>query len=145
MATDNKGVMVYLSPDLEIAVAKYCTVNKITRKNKDGTAMPSMGTGIMQYLKSHLLSTEERNKSDTGLTRDDVQLMIDEAIELLRSDILEDAANEPVISRVPNDILARLEALESAAGNANSQQPDKPRKVLHNLTAPTKGIYRVDR
>ena len=145
MATDNKGVMVYLPPDLEAAMAKYCTDNEITRKNKDGTVMPSMGTGIVQYLKSHLLSTEGRNKLEAALTRDDVQLMMNEATQLLRSEILEEVASEPIISRVPNNILARLEALEIAVGEIKSQQSDKPRKTLHNLTAPTKAIYKVDR
>ena len=52
MATENKGVMVYLPPDLERVVEQYCTDNNISRKNKDGEIFPSLGTGIVQYLKS---------------------------------------------------------------------------------------------
>lgn len=56
MATDNRGVMVYLNPELEKKIEQYCIDNDITRKNKDGAVLPSLGTGILQYLKSQLLS-----------------------------------------------------------------------------------------
>ena len=82
MATDNKGVMVYLPPELEEVLEKYCTENKITRKNKDGEPVASMGTGIVHYLKSHLLGIAPSNLL-TGagalLTRDDVLLLIRES------------------------------------------------------------------
>lgn len=57
MATDNRGVMVYLNPELEREIEQYCIDNDITRKHKDGAVLPSLGTGIIQYLKSTLLST----------------------------------------------------------------------------------------
>jgi hypothetical protein len=57
MATDNKGVMVYLPPDLQKVLEEYCAENNITRRNKDGELILSMGTGIIHYLNSHLLST----------------------------------------------------------------------------------------
>jgi hypothetical protein len=57
MATDNRGVMVYLNPELERELEQYCIDNDITRKNKDGVVLPSLGTGIVQYLKSIVLST----------------------------------------------------------------------------------------
>jgi hypothetical protein len=57
MATDNKGVMVYLPPDLQKVLEEYCTENNITRRNKDGEMILSMGTGIIHYLNSHLLGT----------------------------------------------------------------------------------------
>lgn len=145
MATDNKGVMVYLPPDLEAVMEKYCIENKITRKTKDGGVVPSMGTGIVQYLKSQLLNTVRGSTLETALTRDDVQLMINEAMQLLRSDNSATTAIKSFTSTVLSDILPRLEALESAADDIKSQQPDKPRRVSPNLTAPTTAVYRVDR
>jgi hypothetical protein len=128
MATDNKGVMVYLPPDLEAVLEKYCIDNKITRKTKDGGVLPSMGTGIVQYLKSQLLGISSSNMPGVMLTRDDIQVMIDETMQL-------SATNE-----MPSDILARLEALESAMDSVKSQLPSK------NLaTAATKATYKVDR
>ena len=46
MATENKGVMVYLPPELKKVIEEYCKQNNLTRKNKDGEAFPSLGTGI---------------------------------------------------------------------------------------------------
>ncbi len=87
MATDNKGVMVYLPSDLEEVLEKYCTENKITRKNKDGEPVASMGTGIVHYLRSHLLGITPGNLL-AGITHDDVQSLIDQAITPLTSDLV---------------------------------------------------------
>jgi hypothetical protein len=80
MATENKGVMVYLPPELEKVIEEYCTQNNITRKNKDGEAFPSLGTGIVQYLKNQLLGLEfsSRNVAKTTLTREEVLDLIRE-------------------------------------------------------------------
>lgn len=57
MATDNKGIMVYLAPDLVEAMTQYCLDNRITRKIGGDEAAPSLGTGIAHYLKSTILNT----------------------------------------------------------------------------------------
>ncbi len=57
MATDNKGIMVYLTPDLVEAIGQYCLDNGITRKIGGDEAAPSLGTGIAHYLKSTILNT----------------------------------------------------------------------------------------
>lgn len=57
MATDNKGIMVYLTPDLVDAIGQYCLDNDITRKIGGDEAAPSLGTGIAHYLKSTILNT----------------------------------------------------------------------------------------
>ena len=67
MATDNRGVMVYLNPELEREIEQYCIDNDITRKHKDGAVLPSLGTGIIQYLKSTLLSTAPRTVPSPSL------------------------------------------------------------------------------
>ena len=68
MATDNRGVMVYLNPELEKELEQYCIDNDITRKNKEGVVLPSLGTGILQYLKSTLLSAASRTALSSGLS-----------------------------------------------------------------------------
>jgi DNA-binding NarL/FixJ family response regulator len=67
MATDNRGVMVYLNPELESKIAQYCIDNDITRKNKEGVILPALGTGILQYLKSQLLSERSSSSLSTVL------------------------------------------------------------------------------
>jgi hypothetical protein len=67
MATDNRGVMVYLTPELERRLEQYCIENKITRKNKDGDILPSLGTGIIQYLNSAILGISPRTVPSLSL------------------------------------------------------------------------------
>jgi len=49
MATENKAVMVYLPPDLESFVGRYCEQNKLIF-TKDGKEQPRLGTGILRLL-----------------------------------------------------------------------------------------------
>jgi DNA-binding NarL/FixJ family response regulator len=67
--------MVYLNPELESKIAQYCIDNDITRKNKEGVVLPALGTGILQYLKSQLLSERSCDSPSTvlssGLDRSD--------------------------------------------------------------------------
>jgi hypothetical protein len=88
MATDNKGIMVYLAPELVEAIANYCLENGITRRIGSDEAAPSLGTGIAHYLKSTILNTvptpakiivpTEEYNNNTGLTKEEVIDLIDE-------------------------------------------------------------------
>jgi hypothetical protein len=54
---------------------EYCTENSITRKGKDGEPVTSMGTGIIHYLKKHLLGIAPVTPTIEGaeeMTHDDV-------------------------------------------------------------------------
>jgi hypothetical protein len=94
MATDNKGVMVYLPSELVEVLERYCIDNNITRKNKDGVSTPSMGTAIIHYLKSKLLTTESAHITSTGLSKNDV-------LNLIREHIASSAATDSLtIDRV---------------------------------------------
>ena len=113
MATENKGVMVYLPSELEKVIEQYCTENNITRKNKDGVVFPSLGTGIVQYLKSQLLGIEANSRilPSTAITRAEV-------LDLLR---------ENITSTLPSEILSRSEVSgiiqEYFASNIPSDTP----------------------
>jgi hypothetical protein len=79
MATENKGVMVYLPKELEEYITNFCTEYNITRKDKEGNILPSLGTGVVTYLKSKILGespdniSSKPNKSiSSGLSRDEV-------------------------------------------------------------------------
>jgi hypothetical protein len=100
MATENRGVMVYLNPELEQEVEQYCLANDITRRHKDGAILPALGTGILQYLKSNLLkpapiskkeSKSLARKAGTGLSKVEVLDLIAESMNsqaLTREDVL---------------------------------------------------------
>jgi hypothetical protein len=55
MATDNKGVMIYLPKDLEEYITNFCVQYEIVRKDKAGNPVPSLGTGVVTYLKKTIL------------------------------------------------------------------------------------------
>ena len=72
--------MVYVTPELETALEQYCMERNITRKTRDGHVFASLGTGIVQYLKSQLLGTESKSviSPSTVLTKDEVLESIEE-------------------------------------------------------------------
>ena len=83
MATDNREVIVYLQLEVETKMIEYCTQHDIIRKDKQGNIVTSLGSGIVAYLKSQLLSDTPRLASDrptTGLTRAEVLDLIAESI-----------------------------------------------------------------
>jgi hypothetical protein len=133
MATDNKGVMVYLPSDLEEVLEKYCTENKITRKNKDGEPVPSMGTGIVHYLRSHLLGEVPSNVPN-GFTLDDVRSLIDQAIDPLTSDLVNiqsqiiDQDNWDDLKSDVADLRQTLEVLASVKGASIDKPKPAPRQ-----------------
>ena len=119
MATDNRGVMVYLNPELEREIEQYCIDNDITRKHKDGAVLPSLGTGIIQYLKSTLLSTAPRTVpslslgavphivSGTSLSSGPSNRL---STGITKAEILELIA-ESNTSRIPSTVLTREEVV----------------------------------
>ena len=87
MATENKGVMVYLPKDVEEYITNFCTEYNITRKDKEGNILPSLGTGLVTYLRSQILGESpgdilaKPSKSlSTGLTKDEVLDLISEYV-----------------------------------------------------------------
>ncbi len=107
MATDNRGVMVYLPSELEAKIVEYCTEYNITRKDKHGNIVTSLGSGIVAYLKSQLLSDLPRTVSDRpidGLTRAEVLDLIAES----------NTSNTPIIGIAPLAENREIDPLELA-------------------------------
>jgi hypothetical protein len=84
MATDNKGVMIYLPKDLEEYITNFCTEHDITRKDKEGNSIPSLGTGVVTYLKRAILNQSSSHvliqptqPSINGLSKQEVLDLID--------------------------------------------------------------------
>ncbi len=150
MATDNRGVMVYLNPELERELEQYCIDNDITRKNKEGAVVPSLGTGILQYLKSTLLSTASRtvphssastvftdlpsNRLSAGLTKDEILELIAESntskvfsTVLTREEVSAIARAE--IDRALESIAKRTEAVEAEITDLKT--------MLSNVSSPS--------
>ena len=85
MATENRGVMIYLPVDVEEYITNFCTEYNITRKDKEGNILPSLGTGVVTYLKSKIsgespdnILTKPSKLPSNGLSKDEVLDLIRE-------------------------------------------------------------------
>lgn len=128
MATENKGVMIYLPKEVEEYITDFCTEYNITRKDKEGNILPSLGTGVVTYLKSKMsgespddILTKPSKSFGNGLTKDEVLDLIREyntsvasnlpSNGLSKEEVL-DLINESNTSRLPSDGLTRDEVLD---------------------------------
>jgi hypothetical protein len=146
MATENKGVMVYLPKEVEEYITNFCTEYNITRKDKEGNILPSLGTGVVTYLKSKIsgespddILTKPSRVPSTGLTKDEVLDLIREynTSELpshspLTVDAIDTRINT-VLAPIQDDIERLKQAIsrrvESSEATATAKQP-KPEGAL---------------
>jgi DNA-binding CsgD family transcriptional regulator len=160
MATDNRGVMVYLTPELERGLEQYCIDNKITRKNKDGDILPSLGTGIIQYLNSAVLGISPRTVSslslgtvphsptsllpnavpsdrlNTGITKAEILELIAESKTSNTSSTVLTRADVVLIARA--EIKQALGSLETEITNIKTTLANVPSSPLLALESPQK-------
>ena len=134
MATENRGVMVYLPLEVESKMNEYCTQYNITRKDKQGNIVTSLGSGIVAYLKSHLLGDIPRATSDRpidGLTREEVLDLIAES----------STSNTPIVSvasltenrspdRLAPAVLHRLETVEQQLSSSTGISRDEVGQLI---------------
>ncbi len=101
MATDNRGVMVYLPQAIEEYFSQYCIENNFTRKDKEmGENIPSLGTGIVKYLTHQVLgiAPNENSKVPSAilsdrLTKNEVLDLIDRS---MTSEVSSNRLNEAI-------------------------------------------------
>jgi hypothetical protein len=134
MATDNRGVMVYLPSEVEAKMVEYCTQHNITRKDKQGNIVTSLGSGIVAYLKSQLLGDIPRGVNDrptAGLTRKEVLDLIAES----------STSNTPIVgvaslaenrSHAPVDttVVHRLETIEQQLSSPTGMKRDEVEQLI---------------
>lgn len=140
MATDNKGIMVYLTPDLVDAIGQYCLDNGITRKIGGDEAAPSLGTGIAHYLKSTILNTVPLSSNNIALTEEynnNIGLSEEKVIELIdeynNNNRLDDEKITDLIKEYSNNI-----------GLFDEQVTDLIEEKIATLP-PTLSLFDVDR
>jgi hypothetical protein len=126
MATENRGVMVYLPSEVEAKITEYCTEHNITRKDKQGNVVTSLGSGIVAYLKSQLLSDLPKLLSDrpvNGLTREEV---LDLIAESSTSNTPADRSHDPIAA----DVLHRLEMVEQKLSSSTDMVRQQVEKLI---------------
>jgi hypothetical protein len=126
MVTDNRGVMVYLPSEVEAKMVEYCTEYNITRKDKQGNIVTSLGSGIVAYLKSQLLGDTPRSVSDrpiAGLTKAEV---LDLIAESSTSNTQIDRSPDPIAA----DVLHRLETIEQQLSSSTGISRDEVEQLI---------------
>jgi hypothetical protein len=142
MATENKGVMVYLPKEVEEYITEFCTEYNITRKDKEGNILPSLGTGIVTYLKSQMMGESPNDVlvkpskvPSNGLSREEVLDLVseylasklpstglskDEVIDLVKSEFL--GGNLQELSTSPlEELRAELSEVSEFARNLQGE------------------------
>ena len=123
-------------------MVEYCTQYNITRKDKQGNIVTSLGSGIVAYLKSQLLGDLPRTISDrptNGLTREEVLDLIAESITsntpivggsgafaLAIAPLAENRSSNPIEAEVAHRLDTSFQGRDFCGGksfaNANEQQ-----------------------
>ncbi|WP_373538640.1 hypothetical protein [Chamaesiphon sp.] len=127
-------MMVYLPSELEAKITEYCTEHNITRKDKQGNVVTSLGSGIVAYLKSQLLSDLPKLLSDrpiVGLTREEVLDLIKESdtnnIPIVGvASLVENRSPDPIAA----DVLHRLELVEQKLSSSTDITRHEVEKLI---------------
>jgi hypothetical protein len=134
MTTQNKAVTCYLPKDIEDFITGYCNEYGITRKDKEGETLPSLGTGIIELLKllaynPELVSSPILDTVPSKFSEDAIEKKIDEILEKKLNSpdtvpsqvtdlegkvesIILDKLPSIILEYVPSDLLARIENME---------------------------------
>ena len=134
MATNNRGVMVYLPSEVEAKMIEYCTEYNITRKDNQGNIVTSLGSGIVAYLKSQLLGGIPILASDRphrGLTREEVLDLIAESntsntLTVGVASLAENRSSDPLDMAVVH----RLDRIEQELSLPMSMERDEVEQLI---------------
>ena len=126
--------MVYLPSELETKITEYCTEYNITRKDKQGNTVTSLGSGIVAYLKSHLLSDtlgSVNNRPITGLTREEVLDLIAESStsKIPIIDVASLAENRS-LDPINTAVVCRLETVEQQLSSLTGISRDEVEQLI---------------
>jgi hypothetical protein len=134
MTTNNKAVTCYLPKDIEDFITGYCNQYGITRKDKEGETLPSLGTGIIELLKllaytPELVGSPILDTVPSKFSEDAIEKKIDEILEKKLNSpdtvpsqvtdlegkvesIILDKLPSIIPEYLPSDLLARLDNME---------------------------------
>ena len=138
MTTNNKAVTCYLPKDIEDFITGYCNEYGITRKDKEGETLPSLGTGIIELLKllaynPELVSSPILDTVPSKFSEDAIEKKIDEILEKKLSNHLPD--NVPSIEVVKDRLDNWVLAVDGDIKDINQKIRDRSLQVDHQIAA----------
>jgi hypothetical protein len=138
MTTQNKAVTCYLPKDIEDFITGYCNEYGITRKDKEGETLPSLGTGIIELLKllaynPELVSSPILDTVPSKFSEDAIEKKIDEILEKKLSNHLPD--NVPSIEVVKDRLDNWVLAASGDIKDINQKIRDRSLQVDHQIAA----------
>ena len=138
MATDRRAITSYLPDDLESKLIKYCSEYSITRKDKDGNVVPSMGTGIVEILKLFFSQDELPSPLPSKVSGGNIALAV---LEANLKKYIDSKLPEYETSEIPSQITEYIDSQIASAvpKYINSKLPeylsDKlPSDIPENIT-----------
>jgi hypothetical protein len=133
MTTQNKAVTCYLPKDIEDFITGYCIEYGITRKDKEGETLPSLGTGIIELLKLLAYNPE---------------LVGSPLLDTVPSKFSEDAIEKKLSNHLPDNVpsIEVVEVVKDRLGNwvlavdgdikdVNQKIRDRSLQVDHQIAA----------
>jgi hypothetical protein len=138
MTTQNKAVTCYLPKDIEDFITGYCNEYGITRKDKEGETLPSLGTGIIELLKllaynPELVSSPILDTVPSKFSEDAIEKKIDEILEKKLSNHLPD--NVPSIEVVKDRLDNWVLAVDGDIKDINQKIRDRSLQVDHQIAS----------
>jgi hypothetical protein len=138
MTTNNKAVTCYLPKDIEDFITGYCIEYGITRKDKEGETLPSLGTGIIELLKllaysPELVSSPILDTVPSKFSEDAIEKKIDEILEKKLSNHLPD--NVPSIEFVKDRLDNWVLSVDGDIKDINQKIRDKSLQVDHQIAS----------
>ena len=136
MTTNNKAVTCYLPKDIEEFITGYCNEYGITRKDKEGHTLPSLGTGIIELLKllaynPELVGSPLLDTVPSKFSEDAIEKKIDEILEKKRSNHLPD--NVPSIEALKDRLDNWVLAVDGDIKDINQKIRDRSLQVDHQI------------
>jgi hypothetical protein len=141
MTTQNKAVTCYLPKDIEDFITGYCNEYGITRKDKEGETLPSLGTGIIELLKllaynPELVSSPILDTVPSKFSEDAIEKKIDEILEKKLSNHLPDNVPSIEVVEVVKDRLDNwVLAVDGDIKDINQKIRDRSLQVDHQIAS----------
>ena len=137
MTTQNKAVTVYLPKNVEDFITGYCNEYGITRRDKEGNTLPSLGTGIIELLRQlacnpDLVGSPLPDTVPSTISEAAIEKKIEDILEKKLSNLPDNVPSIEVLKdRLDNWVLA----VDGDIKDVNQKIRDRSLQVDHQIAS----------